>query len=666
MILLLALGPFAVVLITTLISTGISFAIGAITGKPGTGSGSTPGFDRLANSKGEGAFVPVVLGKEHPVEPLLISVVLRTEGQKQAFDLLYVASHGTSGDPGDIRKSGRLKINGEKVGEGNYPDLEIHHRTGTANQDAIPGFNKVGSPFDIGLLLEGPKDGNPAISHEYEMRADAKEIQILLTFASGLYRISKSKGVRGVYGGVKIEYRDATKAHDPLHNPWRAAPLDKPQNPDWENSVSGLGQFPSGVPGYFYTRASSTSPVRRQIELVFPTKGRYVVRVSGVIESNAARQSEPTLSSVIEITQSEDTYPWYQLIALKGVVTDSLGGSVPSIEWLSPGLLVTNDPATGNAVTSENPFILAREVFQNTRWGLGFPVSLDVGVGSSWQDAIDRAATLTSVAGGPQEPLWRLNYLIADGAPGEDHIRQILQTCRAHLIEHDGLVRIVQDIAGSSVRTFDARKTTDGRQNVVAEQDGRSSLRRIPPPQDEQYDGVVIAFLDADDEYREKTVTWPEGSTPKNPLELNYRGVAHRTQAAREARYQYLLATLTPDFWEWRAGWGDHDLLPMDVVAVNDDHHGLTSALLRLYATGHGSRGEGRMVARDYDAGVYANDPVSSLFSTRETNTSAPAVKKLPPGVGTLQFMNPPVLKVLSISVRVEKADLNVVTVSAP
>ncbi|MGQ0615267.1 MAG: hypothetical protein ACT4PV_16165 [Planctomycetaceae bacterium] len=153
-----------------------------------------------------------------------------------------------------------------------------------------------------GDYLAGSEGGCPPASIVHEMIGPAHEIHLHLSWRSGLYRISASGDLRRATGGVEIEWCDAATPPHPRRNPWRPAPFQPEDNPGWRDFVEGLGDFPNGEPGFWYTQDSSPCRVDRTLIYRFDRPGRYRVRVSGVLPDTHRDWRAPTLLALSELT----------------------------------------------------------------------------------------------------------------------------------------------------------------------------------------------------------------------------------------------------------------------------------------------------------------------------------------------------------------------------
>lgn len=595
---LLAIAPLVIWAIGTAITVLTSILLAP--GQRGVESSQTYGLDRLDNNRGEGAPIPIILGTRNLIEPQLISAVTKQAGDVQSFNLLYLLGYGELGSM-DADYTTRLKINGQPPES--YPGLRVTFRYGTGSQTAIAGFDRFGRSRAYNTTL-GKDD---VLTHE--MPSSADEVHILMAFQQGVYRISTGlKQVKSSTPGVRIEFKDA----DSATASWQYASIDAKRNPDWRNYDVYKTQAKEGH--WFFT-ATTQSVLRKQIEFRFPARGRYYVRITGLWDNTSQPEfREPTITSVNDVTQESRTYAGYALMALEGVATENLSGGLPTVSLLSTGLKLT-DPRSGTSAPSANPGVILYGLLLSSTWGAGYAsTDLHAAAGQSFRTFMDTCDTTVSVSGAAAEKGFECHYVIDSRAPVEDHIERILLGCRAVLYEQDGQIRIVQDAAVSSVRTFDARQVTTNRRNVLADDAGAAIARDSTLPDEERFNAVVVQYVDAeDDTFEQRIYQYPEGTVANfKPKEIVLLGVTRRTQAKREAIYQYNLLVLTPDFLELGISWGDHDLVPLDRITYYDDFRYSSGSDWKVYDIRFGADGRGRLVCRKYDATVYGATAVTS------------------------------------------------------
>jgi len=652
---LLAYGQFIYALVMFAISVAITLAT-----RPGNQSFSsspTYSFDNLGNNRGEGAPKTVILGKRNRVKPQITSTTITTSEGQQRFKGLYFVCRGEIASMDEDWRE-RLRINGVSASE--FPSVKAQFRYGTADQTVIPGADTVGTAHDQGnhhLGLDQSK------IHEIQ-DPDAETLQLLFVARGGIMKATGKGGIRPSAAGVRFEvYNEAYDLWEKLtifHDGVPAVNAEKfhdnreadaptlswvkngnfayadiaTENPEWSRvEEDGYGR----KAGELFVIDETRSPVNMQLDIHLPTtsqnKGKYTkVRVTGLVENDSNDTRECDFTTVIEVKDAEaDAHPGDVLMLLEGLASEEFQGGVPEVELDSTGLLVT-DPRTGVRAESENPWVLLREVLTNKVWGLGLylpePSVLDDGSGLSWRAEMDYADGLVAVdsaeGGGAEEARYRLNYVMDVKAPANDHIAQILLSCRGSIYEVQGVIKAASDRVSSSVRTFDARADqTTNRKNVIRSPDNRSTIKIQPVPEAEIYNVVRILFLNSAEGYEKQTYTLPlnddVGVTVREvPLELQMFGIVDLSQAQREARYHLNTAQNSTLLAEFNVGWGDSDLEPENKVTVLDDYRYPSGKVWRLLVPVWSPTGLGRLQLREanddnYDDALDTVRPVKAV-----------------------------------------------------
>jgi hypothetical protein len=75
------------------------------------------------------------------------------------------------------------------------------------------------------------------------------------------------------------------------------------------------------------------------------------------------------------------------------------------------------------------------------------------------------------------------------------------------------------------------------RRNRIPDRGASGLAMRFPGPDDN--DAVEISWFDEDNDYRNRTYTYPEGSTPRNALRVELTGATRWEEVWRAARYEY-------------------------------------------------------------------------------------------------------------------------------
>lgn len=472
----------------------ISSFMSAKTGRGGISSSPTYGFDNLTNGAREGGPVPVIYGT-HRVTPPIIDINLKQEGDQQTLYLLCLIGEG------EINTISQVYLNGTTIGS--FKGASWDYKRGTASQEAFADFSQIKVGYSATTQLTKGQ------THVYDMKVAGDEVDLGFTWTGGLF-VQDGNGTKEGISAVKIRYKTFGAA-DTTYAEFPAPPTSAPQGP-W---------YAGGGTNQWWTGGNSRSAVRRALRLVFdntasrPPRGRYTIEVTGITDNTATAITVPTLTSIIEVTNTTLTYPNRALLYVKCPAVEQLAGTIPVVTADVGGLKVF-DPRAGTTAWSDNPALCVADLLTNTRYGLGAWITtsmLDLSVTGDWQAVANRCdATVTH--NGVTEKRWRLNYALDSKAPAVDHLTQMLSCFRATLFAADGYIRISQDTTGSTNRHFEdtAAAAVTTRRNVQHETGregfGDRSLLTAHALEDSQRWNVVKAtYLDADRNYQHRTLT---------------------------------------------------------------------------------------------------------------------------------------------------------------
>jgi len=146
-------------------------------------------------------------------------------------------------------------------------------------------------PFDHFVYLSA---GETVI---HEMEAEAVEVHFLFLFRFGLYAIGPKGDVANATAGVRIEIDYHGKGFKPVF-------MQSDLNPDWNGPVTR--------PGTFLTRAKSNKRLERRIIVRFARKGRYRLRITGLLADTEIERRVPILTGVAEVRDLplDVQHPW--------------------------------------------------------------------------------------------------------------------------------------------------------------------------------------------------------------------------------------------------------------------------------------------------------------------------------------------------------------------
>lgn len=497
---LTATGLGAPIGIKLMLSGGLSLISMALGGQGREGLDNDPryGWDNVSNVATEGGPVPVIYGQER-VAPQWISTNIKRSGNTQVLHLLGLISEG------EIQSISDIRINdtpAEELGltdDGDDPDIE--YRLGTSGQTVIPGFNEVGTAFSVNTKLD---QGD---SHTHEMTQEADEVVLGLVWAGGLYKVDKNGDFIGENGEIDIRYKRYGDDDDQYQGHTNA-------------TVAGWYQPSSDkyTVGHWntYEASGTRSQVRRVFRLQFPSRGRYVVKVTGIREDHPRRTRVPTLTQIVEVQNDQRTYANCALVGLRLPASAQLSGSMPRVTCLVKGRKVY-DPRDSTTAWSRNPVLCLRDLLLNDRYGLGERITssqIDDGSGGTWRDAADACEDTVATQEGKSEAVAELDLVLSSKAPAYEWVNQIMTSARLDLWVSDGLFRIRRQEAQSSARTFSEDEQDGNRKNILAGPGGVSTLVDESLPEPERYTRCRVRFMDRDDDYKARFVEAEDRRVP--------------------------------------------------------------------------------------------------------------------------------------------------------
>lgn len=462
---------------------GIGLTLLAGTGDRRKGLDSSPryGFDALQNAVREGGPIPVVYGQEL-VAPQIISTDISFDWPTQVLSILCLVGEG------EIESIEDVRLNDTPITS--FSGATYQTRLGTAAQTTITGFNQTGTPYEAATLL----DANA--THVHEMRAEADTLVLNIACLGGLYRIDSSGNQKNEDCYIKIEWKDYG-ALDSKYVAWGTAAAG------WTSRNGGQFSF-----GY-----GSTSTVRHQFHLAFPTRGRYVVRVTGVYANETKKVRVPTLTSVVELSNDARTYASRALLAIRCPASAQLGGALPRITCRVKGRKVLN-PATGLTAWTNNPVWILRDLVLAARYGLGRWIEstdLDDGVGGTWRAAASSCDALITKPDGTQEASAQFDMVLDTRAPAREWIDQVCRSARLTMFASNGKLKLARHVAGAPVRTFSEDEGDGVRKGILAAAEGdgveRSTLVERYLDESERWNGTRMVYVDRDDAFRRKSAT---------------------------------------------------------------------------------------------------------------------------------------------------------------
>lgn len=142
----------------------------------------------------------------------------------------------------------------------------------------------------------------------------------------------------------------------------------------------------------------------------------------------------------------------------------------------------------------------------------------------------------------------------------DEQLMLIARKARAHVFPSGGRITFARDERRVGVSAlFNRRNRLMGRGDIGL---GLQFAGRDDP------DGVVVSFIDADNDYRQDTYTYPEGVTPAAPLNIDLIGAVHKWEVCRRARFELAQIRYRRRSMPLRVTEEGQLLLPYDRTAV--------------------------------------------------------------------------------------------------
>lgn len=477
--------------IKLILSGGLTL-ISQLMGGPGrSGFETSPryGFDNLQNFSTEGMPVPVIYGEEQ-VAPIIISANIKMEGGEQTLYVLGLLGEGPIESVSDVRLNDTpAEVFGLRFSQlfGTDNGMLVL-RKGEATQTAIPGFDQIGTPYEANTKLD------LAATHTHVVHGEVNGVRLALTWYGGIWRINSEGDMRPDSAWISIMVK-RSGADDATYAPY--LPTTAP--PGWVKQSAGVFSF----------EGNTRSTVRSVFPIEFASKGEWTVRIKGERADDERHVVAPTITSIIEVVNDTRTYPNRALLALKIPASAQLSGGIPRITCIVRGRTLY-DPRTGNTAWSRNPFLVLRDLLLNTRYGLGqwlTATDLDEGVASSWRNAMDACDAQLTPPGASSEATFQTDLVVDTKAPAREWISQILSSCRGTMFSADGKLRVWQDLAKASSRTFSEDEGDGQRKNIVAAEGevAISSLADEVIPHPEQWTRVRMRHTDRAEAFKSRT-----------------------------------------------------------------------------------------------------------------------------------------------------------------
>lgn len=311
--------------INLIIAAAASFAIGQLvnlllpapkTKNSGYDGESTPnyGWDGIQNTNQNGMPIQIVYGKHKVAGQYLATYTDAEDDGTSTLSMLVglcagqaSAINGYTSDQTALAASAcgdGLKVDGN---DGTlFSGMTVSYRRGAVEQAMIPGFSDVVTQYDASQEIE--LIGTSGVGYVYTTTTDVQAAEVMLSFPSGLYRMSNSGAVLQYDCTLRFRYRE-------------------------DNSSSSW----SAVSTETYS-AKTRSRWNASHRIDFPHHGKYQIEVARVTEADTSLKSSAAyVTGVKEIEYDDIAYRGVALVGVKAVASEQLNGRLPGVTSLVHG-----------------------------------------------------------------------------------------------------------------------------------------------------------------------------------------------------------------------------------------------------------------------------------------------------------------------------------------
>jgi hypothetical protein len=429
-----------------------------------------------------------------------------TSGRQQCLHALYSLGWGKLKATSDVR------INDNPAS--NYSGITIETRPGSNEQTAISDFTSIQSQRPQNTRIR-TSDTPVAVAGD---RSDTQAIEIQLYFPKGLWA---GPGSGNNYDNwtvwFKLEY--------------------KRQGEDtWQSSTQSFGD--SCLAALTFTmRVSGLTPGKYDIRITKLGSANYSSQSPATgnggdiqsFEDSVRRGEEVWLHAVNEIVYQSLAYPNIALLALRGVATDQLSGSI-TVSALAEADVP--DSVAGTALSTfaaDNPAVVAYDAMVNDLYGAGInPALIDMDAWAEWAAWCDEQVT-----DGKGGTIKRATYnaLYAEDGNVWDFVQSVARVSRSVILRTGTKYTVVTDKPQPVTQLF-----TMG--NIVKDSFKESWLSLA-----DRANSVEVYYYDETDDYKRKSVTVqdPDAIAAGKPIipgpTIDLRGVTTYAHAWRMGMY---------------------------------------------------------------------------------------------------------------------------------
>lgn len=425
----------------------------------------------------------------------------------------------------------------------NYKGLQYVMKTGTSDQEAMPGFDLVATEYSVNMRV---KQATPVTYRTESAFLDA----VIPTV--NIPSLTKLDDENGDLKGSKVQIAIDIRSLANVNNTWVRKVTD---------TISG----------------KNTSPYERSYRIQLSGEGPWLVRMTRITpdsDDDAKLADETYFSHITEVTDYKISYADS---AVAGVEIDSeeLGNSA-DIRFDIDGKLVRY-PSNYNPVTRaytgfwdgtwsigwcDNPAWAFMDVCTNPRYGVGIP---DILIDKWGLYTIAKFCDEMVPDGeGGMEPRFRFNGTFYQSTDAYKVLQQIASMMRA----------IVFYAAGAVIVRHDAPMSPEQRiytpANVVGEFSYSGTAKSV------RHNACTVQWINPELGYEDDFVVYEERDNiikyGYNNISLRAIGTQSRGQAYRQAKWTVLTNLLQTDTVTFEAGRDSNTVLPGDIIEVADPH----------------------------------------------------------------------------------------------
>lgn len=631
--------------IASIIGGGIGLVASFITTPGDSSLDSSPMYrfgGALTNHRGEGEYIPINLG-ENLLTPLCVSTLLHIEGDTDMIERVYLLGwqmkiHNDSVATGGDDLKSRVQIADTNILDIDE-DATVTCLRSTGNNGKLPGFSRVGTPYEQGNVKLQKDD-----EHIYVMKAAAEAIYMQFEWPGGMYYVSDGHGLYRASGGCKFEYRLAN-----TDDPWKAMNLgdndsifdtlqpyfQNLDNPDWTPTPADRQSYTSKSGVWFIYDDPTTQHVRKIAKFTFPNgEGQYEIRLTGTDDDSEKFVRAPTISTIYEVNDGPiTTLAGVSLLGVKFRANEQLSNQEPLLKILALGIEVEKLESSGTGYT-DNPASLAYGLMRKDYLGLGLLLENSefdkTGSFTDLADTCNETVTYKTDPGGKTTTRKRhtCNLVLDTSAPARDWLQHILVPARANLYSAEGQLRVFREETRSSDRTFESRPGQTNRYNVLKTDGGQPMIDVVEVPASEQYNAVYVRFIDKDDNYRQRTkriaLSDSVGTTiPEDRYDIFAPAVNNEAEAIELGQFLLNKFNYSTHLLTLGVGWPDLDLVPGERITVYNSDFQWSGDVMDFTVLGCAmSRGgEGVVVGREYNSSIYTASSVLPRNPSYNTNT---------------------------------------------